>query len=193
MFIMPNNSVTYRFTVIRVLIASFLCLVMTTPLPAQSSSSADEKVPSPGLSYRLSNQDVLLPISSAEWGLPDRWSFTMRYVHEYDISRKPMARRDNFTITCSPGTAGVRVGLGYQAIFNQLSGQSFLTFLEARAVAMRTWGHPYSAPTNSSFLGGEIRCAFFIIFNLGVGYYVPVRSSSSNDEPLFGFHIGLGI
>jgi hypothetical protein len=187
------NSNIFPLAVIRVIVSLFLWLTLTTLLSAQTTPDSDEKAPSPGLSFRLSNQDVLLPITSIEWGLPDRWSFTTRYVHEFDISRKPMARRDNFTIICSPATAGMRFGMGYQAIFNQLSGQSFLTFFEARAVALYSWGTPYSAPTHVTFLGGELRCVFFIVFNVGIGYYVPASSSSSNDDALWGFHIGLGI
>jgi hypothetical protein len=183
----------YPRAVIRVIAGSFLCLMITASLSAQSAPASDEKALSPGLSFRISNQDVLLPITSIEWGLPDRWSFTSRYVHEFDLSRTPMARRDNFTIICSPATAGARLGMGYQAIFNQLSGQSFLTFFETRIVALYTWGTPYAAPAHMTFLGGELRCVFFIVFNTSIGYYVPASSSSSNGDALWGFHIGLGI
>jgi len=33
---------------------------------------------------QLRDQDVILPITSIEWGTPDSWSITSRYVHMFE-------------------------------------------------------------------------------------------------------------
>ena len=58
------------------------------------------------------DHDALLPITSIEWGAPDRWSFTSRYIHMFQSDRDHKRVLHSFTATVGPGQAGGRIGVG---------------------------------------------------------------------------------
>lgn len=85
---------------------------LALPAWSQEEAPAAEQQNRPvRLMWRLGPKDMLLPVTSIEWGVPDRWSITSRYVHIFDKTR------NTFTISLSPGTDGGRFGMGYQHIF----------------------------------------------------------------------------
>ncbi|TKJ40488.1 hypothetical protein CEE37_09245 [candidate division LCP-89 bacterium B3_LCP] len=141
----------------------------------------------------LSDQDVILPITSIEWGSPDRWSFTSRYVHMFEKDRNNKTWLNNLSITLSPGISGGRFGIGYQSIFPPPSMPDFGVFSEARVVLLRTWGNPLSTVTNRTFVGAEIRGSLSFLFNIGIGYYTQISDANGNREDFYTFHVGVGI
>ena len=139
----------------------------------------------------LSEQDKILPIILIEWGKPDRWSFTSRYIHDFHKERTSIPWRNNAGIFFSPGVSGGRLGVNYLGIYSpsskSLQGTGFLS--EIRAVLLRTWGNPLITNPDTTFAGGEIKLSFFV-FNISAGFYSPITNETT--KSFWGFHLGLG-
>lgn len=176
---------------------AFLGLVLLAP--AAPAWSQEEPSAPPTKDRRswmiLSDQDAFVPITSVEWGTPDRWSFTARYVHFFQRDRDHKPWLHNLTVALSPGTDGGRLGVGYQGIVepDKVSKPDWAMFIEARAVLLRTWGNPLETEADRTFVGAEIRFAPIIFLNIGGGYYWPVSSSGGSRDAFWGYHIGIGI
>ncbi|MCK4980500.1 MAG: hypothetical protein KAS62_08895 [Candidatus Delongbacteria bacterium] len=142
--------------------------------------------------FRLTERDVILPITSIEWGEPDRWSFTARYIHMFGHTKNKEVWKNNLGISISPGWSGGRAGIDYIGIYSpeNLSGE-FALFTQFRAVVLRTWGNPLTAAPDNTYAGAELKICVSWLLDLGVGYYYPV--SDTKIDPFFGFHIGVGI
>ncbi len=172
---------------------SFLgLLLLALALPAWSQ----EKQPAPPKKEHrkwmdLSDQDTIVPVTSVEWGIPDRWSFTSRYVRFFEKNRDDKRWLHNLTVALSPGTDGGRLGVGYQGIFTPKPDWSM--FFEGRAVLLRTWSNPLETEANRTFVGAEIRFAPTFLFNIGVGYYRQVSSSEGSRDSFWGYHVGVGM
>lgn len=176
---------------------SFLGLfLLALALPAWSQ---EEPSTSPKKEHRswmmLSDQDAIVPVTSVEWGIPDRWSLTARYVHMFEKDRNHKKWLNNLTVALSPGTDGGRLGVGYQGIFSpdSTSKPDWAMFIEGRAVLLRTWSNPLETEANRTFVGAEIRFAPTIFFNIGGGYYRQVSSSDGSHDSFWGYHIGIGM
>jgi len=183
---------TFRNTVHAVVVASLLA-VPALPAWSQEAPAPERKDRSTALAWMLGPDDVLLPITSVEWGAPDRWSFTSRYAHMFDKDRDNKPWLNNFTISLSPGTDGGRFGIGWQGIYSLKKGSDLGIFAEARAVLLRTWGHPLQTGADRTFAGAEIRGALGFVCNLGVGWYRQISSHEGPADSFWGVHIGIGI
>lgn len=173
-----------------------LLLLFAHPVWSQDSlQTANPKKSSPRrLMFQLSDQDVILPITSIEWGTPDRWSITSRYVHMFEKDRDNKTWLNNLSITLSPGTTGGRFAIGYQSIYTPYkSREDFAILSEVRAVLLRTWGNPLTTLPNRTFVGAEIRTSLSFLFNVGIGYYIQISGPDSDREQFYGFHVGIGI
>ena len=181
--------------ILKVSYAVFLLLLFAHPVWSQDSvqTAKQKKSSPPRLMLQLSDQDIILPITSIEWGTPDRWSITSRYTHMFEKDRDNKTWLNSLTITLSPGTAGGRFAIGYQGILSPKSMRDFAVLSEARVVLLRTWGNPLSTHPNHTFVGGEIRIGVSWMINLGIGYYTQISSSSGDREQFYGFHFGIGI
>jgi len=149
--------------------------------------------PNQGFVFRLSEQDVILPITSIQWGHPDRWSFTSRYIHRIEKERKRRTWQNSVGISISPGFSGGRLGVGYLGTYSPESFREFALFSELRVVLLRTWGNPLSTSPNITFAGAEFKICFSWLLNFGIGYYAPISNSSEDINPFWGFHFGIGI
>lgn len=140
----------------------------------------------------LSKDDILLPLTSVEWGVPDRWSVTARYIHLFTKDRD---RKNGpvwihgFTATLSPGTDGGRLGLGYSGVHRG----RVPVLPEARLVLLRTWGHPLQTQAGRNFLGPELRLSVVGVANGGVGWYRALSTAHGPRETFWGFHLGFGL
>lgn len=171
-----------------------LLLLFVHPVWSQDSlQTAKQKKSHPRMMIQLSDQDVILPITSIEWGVPDRWSITSRYTHMFEKDRCNKTWLNNLSITISPGISGGRFGFGYQGILSPLSMRDFALLTETRIVFLRTWGNPLSALPNRTFVGAEFRTSVSWMLNIGIGYYTPISGSNSDREMFYGFHVGIGI
>lgn len=144
------------------------------------------------------DQDVVLTVSSVEWGAPDRWSFTTRYVHMFErkAERDTKPWLNNLSVTLAPGTAGGRLGIGYQGIYSPKKSKpesDFSLLGEARAVLLRTWGQPLVAGADRTFVGGEVRASLVGAVNVGVGYYRRVSGTTAGRDSFWGYHVGIGM
>ena len=175
--------------------ALVLIFLFVHPVWSQESEQTEKQKKSGGGRgmLKLSDQDVIVPITSIEWGTPDRWSITSRYVHMFQKDRNNKTWLHNLSISLSPGIAGGRLGIGYQGIFSPRSMQDFGVFSEARIVLLRTWGNPLTTTANRTFVGAEIRGSLSFLFNLGIGYYTQISESNGHREDFYGFHVGVGI
>ena len=173
---------------------SFLFLV-ARPVLSQDSvqTTKQEKAPRKWLMHQLSDQDVFLPISSIEWGTPDRWSITSRYIHMFEKDRDNRTWLNNISITLSPGIAGGRFAIGYQGILTPASMPDFGLFSEARIVLLRTWGNPLSTIANLTFVGVETRSSLSGMINFGIGYFTQISGPDNDRQQFYGFQIGIGI
>jgi len=176
---------------------SFLgLLLLTLALPAWSQ---EEQLAPRKKEHRswlvLSDQDTIAPVTSVEWGPPDRWSFTARYIHFFEKDRDYKRWLNNFTVVLSPGTDGGRLGVGYQGTFSPdlVSNPDWAMFVEGRAVLLRTWSNPLETEANRTFVGAEIRFAPSVWFNIGSGYYWQVSSSDGSRDSFWGYHVGIGM
>ncbi len=185
-------NIRYRLIVPYAFVLIFL---FAHPVWSQESEQSTKQKKSGGGRgmLQLSDQDVILPITSIEWGSPDRWSITSRYVHMFQTDRDNKTWLHNLSISLSPGISGGRLGIGYQGIFSPRSMPDFGIFSEARVVLLRTWGNPLSTVPNCTFIGAEIRSSLSFLINLGIGYYTQISCSNSDQEKFYGFHVGLGI
>lgn len=182
-----------RYT-FRVLYTVILFLSFAHPVLSQDSlqTAKQKKSPPLRLMFRLSDQDVILPISSIEWGIPDRWSFTSRYIHKFEKTEIKRTWRNNISLSISPGISGGRVAIGYQGIYSPKSMREFAVISEARFLLLRTWGNPLSTLPNNTFAGAEIRCSLGF-FNLGIGYYKQISQTNGDRQDFYGYHVGVGI
>jgi hypothetical protein len=178
---------------LRVLAVSGLLLLLAIPAASQEASCPSENSEQRRLMKRLGPRDVLLPITSIEWGTPDRWSFTSRYVHGFYDSRERLPRRDNISVVLSPGTAGGRLGVGYYGLFELEGKRELIVILESRAVLLRTWGNPLETEADRTFAGIELRGGIGPVCNIGVAWYRQVSSSESAGDSIVGVHIGIGM
>ncbi|MFC1572682.1 hypothetical protein ACFL6M_03685 [Candidatus Eisenbacteria bacterium] len=181
--------------ILNVPLTVFLLLLIVHPVWAQESEQTTKQKTSGGGRgmLQLSGQDVIVPITSIEWGTPDRWSITSRYVHMFGTDRDNKTWLHDLSISLSPGIAGGRLGIGYQGIFSPRSMKDFGIFTEARAILLRTWGNPLSTVPNRTFIGAEIRSSLSFLINLGIGYYSQISVSDDDREDFYGFHVGVGI
>jgi hypothetical protein len=179
-----------------------LLLSFVLAVPARSQGATRTPKPKHGIArlFFPTDQDAIVPITSIEWGAPDRLSFTSRYVHMFQKERDYKRVLHNFTVTLSPGQAGGRLGAGYLNVWNtgtssadrkKKTGVTLLS--EARVVALRTWGHPIAADAGRTFAGVELRTSVTGVVNVGVGYYAPVGSSPGDRKSFFGLHAGVGM
>lgn len=169
----------------------FLLFLFTYPVWSQNQEPTEIR-PNSWEVHALSHQDVVLTISSIEWGTPDRWSITSRYVHMFEKYRDNRKWLNNLNITLSPGLAGGRFGIGYSGMYIPPKMKDLGFPIEVRAVLLRTWGNPLSTLSNRTFAGGEFRIGCILI-NLGIGYYTQISGSDSNREQFYGFHVGVGM
>ena len=168
-----------------------LLLLFAHPVWSQDSlKTTNPKKSSP---FQLSDQDVILPITSIEWGTPDRWSITSRYVHMFEKDRDNKTWLNNLSITLSPGTTGGRFAIGYQGIYTPKSMGDYAILSEVRAVLLRTWGNPLATLPNRTFVGAEIRTSLSFLFNVGIGYYKQISNLNDDRKDFYGFHVGVGI
>jgi len=156
-------------------------------------SSPTKKPPNRQGIITLSKRDIILPITSIEWGNPDRWSITARYIRKLDTKIEKQTWHNNLSVSISPGISGGRIGFGYLGLFDPQTVRDFGIFYEARIVLLRTWWNPLSTSSNRTFWGGELRVALSFILNLGIGYYKQISNSHDPKDDFWGFHIGIGI
>jgi hypothetical protein len=173
-------------------LVTLLILLFSNTIFSQEKSEP-KKEPNKGFVFRLSEQDVILPITSVEWGHPDRWSFTSRYIHSFEKERKRRLWQNSIGVSLSPGLSGGRIGVGYLGIYSPASLREFALFSELRGVFLRTWGNPLSTSTNTSFVGAELKICLSWLLNISVGYYSPITNAPEKIEPFWGFHAGVGI
>jgi hypothetical protein len=150
------------------------------------------------LLHQPSDQDVILTISSIEWGAPDRWSFTSRYVHMFEKKavRDVKPWLNNLSVTLSPGISGGRLGVGYVGIGGPKGGwfgSGLPIIFESRAVLLRTWGNPLVTATDRTCAGVELRLGFTGLVNVGGGYYRRISAPDSRPDGFWGLHAGVGI
>jgi len=155
------------------------------------ASEPDEEVGRRGslLVTNFSERDILIHVSSIEWGSPDRWSFTTRYIRRLGES-DGRSYYPHLTATLSPGSAGGRLGLGYLGIWSPSEKGDFGIIHELRGVYLRNWGNPMDGRADAGYLGAELRLGLGWI-NAGVGYYSPL--SADETEAFWGWHLGLGL
>jgi len=173
----------------------FLLFLVVNSVWCQESEQKEkqQKTRKSKLMWRLSEQDVILPITSIEWGIPDRWSFTSRFVHELGKDRDGKEWFHSLCVTVSPGISGGRFAVSYHNIYDPKSSTDFGILSEARIVLLRTWGNPLSTLPNLTFVGAEFRTGFSWLINFGIGYYSQISDSNGSREQFYGLHVGVGI
>lgn len=182
-----------RLRLIQSMLTGLTLIALALPGWSQDPPETEKKQRPVRLVWNLGPQDVILPVTSVEWGIPDRWSLTARYIHMFDQDRDDKPWLNNFTISLSPGTDGGRLGIGYQGIYTPPGKSDMALFAEARAVLLRTWGNPLETEANRTFAGIEVRGALSFICNVGVGWYRQVSSHEGPPDSFWGMHIGFGI
>ncbi|MBT3317036.1 hypothetical protein HN388_03565 [bacterium] len=173
----------------------FLLLLIVNPVWSQDAghNAKQQETNKTWLFIKLSEKDIILPVSAVGWGIPDRWYFTSRYHHEFnEIQNDNIKWRNNLCVTASPGTAGGRLGIGYNGFLTFESKPDFAFFTDARAVLLRTWGNPISTDPNHTFIGAEFRVSTVLI-NIDIGYYKHISDSNVDLDDFIGFHVGFGI
>ena len=159
---------------------------------SQETVDAGNERESTLLLVRLGKRDIILPLSSIEWGTPDGWSITSRYIHSFGEDTDQKTWLHNLTMTLSPGSGGGRFGFGYQLVFVPPPLPETAVFGEARLVLLRTWGEPLDFPVNQTFAGVEFRLSPVAMINGGVGYYRQLANPTDTSASFWGFHIGIG-
>ena len=177
----------------RVMVILSLLLLFTNVILSQESEKpiTKRRPDNSSIMLHLSDQDVILTISSIEWGTPDRWSITSRYIHKLEKERNGKTLLNNVGIFLSPGFSGGRLGAGYLVIYTPDSWRGFALLGELRGVLLRTWGNPRLTSSKTTFAGAEIKICLLFLLNVSAGYYSPI--TNGNTKSFWGFHIGVGI
>lgn len=176
----------------RLIVILFLLLLFTNTIfgPETEQKEKPKKRPNQSLIFKITEQDIIMPIISIEWGQPDRWSITSRYIHNFDKEKKGRTWHNNAGVFLSPGISGGRLGVGYLGIYSPASMRDFSIFSELRGVLLRTWGNPLSTSSNTTFAAAEIKISLFGFLNSSAGYYSPI--TNENIKSFWGFHFGVG-
>ncbi len=191
---------TWKIIIYMPAVAAILILFVT-PTKAQENNNRtnmDSTAEKKGFSIRdiilhkFSDDDVSILITSIEWGVPDRLSFTSRYIHMFTQDRDTKKVINNFTATVSPGIDGLRIGAGYEMILSKGSFFGIDLLSELRMTYLHTWSNPIGAAKNENYGGIELRSSVIGVLNIGVGYFLPL-SSSSDSGSLISLHAGVGI
>jgi hypothetical protein len=182
-----RRSRTNTSRAIRILGVAALLLLLAPPVRSEDVAPA-QKTGSPRLAVKLSERDVYLFVSSAEWGIPDRWSLTTRYIHMFTEDRDHATWVNCFTAALAPGSDGARLGAGYHVVHtpHEILG-------EARVVLLRTWGNPLETDAGRTFAGAEVRVSVTGVVNFGAGYYRRIAGAESRSGSFWGYHVGVGI
>ena len=138
-------------------------------------------------------QDVLLVLSSLEWGVPDRLSFTSRYIHMFDPAGEKLTHRNNFVASFSPGVDGVRAGLGWGGITYVGGAKGPGIMSEVRTVLLRTWDRPLIADPRTTYLGAEARISVTAVVSVTGGWYRRVTAAPGRPDHFWGLHVGVGM
>jgi len=168
-----------------------LLLLPANPLSAQERCDAASYEASRRAMKRIGERDVLLPITSIEWGVPDRWSFTARYIHQMNEDPGALVKH-GVGISASPGTAGGRLAAGSYVLIVP-GGKEFGFLIECRVVVLRTWGSPLETEADRTLAGVELRGSLMPLCNIGIGWYTQVSPSGGSSDPIVGVHFGLGL
>jgi hypothetical protein len=171
---------------------AFHLFLFVIPVWSQNSEPTKITIPNSWEVHKLSDQDVVFSISSIEWGTPDCWSITSKYVHMFEKYRDNKKWLNMLTVTLSPGISGGRFGIGYCGMYIPPKMKDLGFPIEIRAVLLRTWGNPLSSPSNCTFVGPELRTSFIFI-GLAIGYYSLISGSSIDRKQFYGFHISVGM
>ncbi len=192
--------VSFRWTILAVVALLGVSQTLQGQDAGGISASKKDRNPLRMLFFPTPN-DALLPITSLEWGVPDRVSFTSRYVHMFQKDRDHKANLHNFTLTVSPGSAGGRIGVGYENVHD--TGKSsrdpggrknpIALLSEGRVVLLRTWGDPLHVAAHQRFVGGELRTSLAGLVNVSVGYYSARSPRAGERKSFWGVHAGFGI
>ena len=172
-----------------------LLLICIETILGQESEEKDKPTKRNNQSFviRLSEQDLIIPVTSIEWGHPERWSFTSRYIHEFEKRKKRIPWRNNIVVSLIPGLSGGRLGVGYLGLYSPANLKDFGLFIEFRGILLRTWGNPLSTSPNTTFVGAELKTCLSWLLNIGIGYYLPISNPNENIKSFWGFHLGIGI
>jgi hypothetical protein len=75
---------------LKVIFVFYFLFLITHEVSGQNllQDKTQKNFSSPRLSFLLSDHDIILPITSIEWGIPDRWSLTSRYIHSFGERKK---------------------------------------------------------------------------------------------------------
>ena len=185
---MTNNSITS--------ILAFVMCIIGISVPALCQEAAlkqSEEHHGSVLAAKLGPDDVILPVTAVEWGTPDRWSLTARYILMFTRDRDHRSRIDSVTAALIPGTDGARLTAGYQGIFKVFGMKDAALFVEPRAVLLRTWGHPLRTKPDRTFAGAEMNLSTGFFGGLGAGWYRQISSHEGRPDSFWGIHIGFGI
>ena len=179
---------------LQILFTAFLLLLFANPVRGQEAVQPEKqkRTFSKKLMLKLSDQDVILPITAITWGTPDRWSFNSRYIHLFEKDRDGKKWINSVSISMSPGLSGGRLGFGYIGILNPKTGSAFAIISEIRGVLLRTWSKPLYTDPNNTFTGIEVRTSLSGLLTVGFGYYKPISTSNGNPGDFYGFHVGIG-
>ncbi len=173
---------------------ALVAIVLLVILSAGVAFAEEDQKPDRRSFFRLSDHDVLLPIISLEWGAPDRFSFTSRYIHELGEKFDDQEWFNSLSLSISPGWSGGRASLGYMLLWDPKSSQDFGIFSELRATYLRTWGEPMYAPlTDENYLGAEFSLGLSFLLKVSGGYYWLLSPVDGHDDSFVGFHVGVGI
>ncbi len=173
--------------VIAVLAATIL-LLFPGSLAGQRGD-ADSAGPRLRLAWRLSERATLLPITTVQWGAPERWSFTGRLV--YGLTSVQHGQHLSWSLGVSPGTGGARVHTGILGIHTSRSHRAPAIRWGASAAVLRTWAHPLGAAAYRTYGGMELSGGLPPLLLLGIGRYWPMGAGDA--KPFWGVRIGIGI
>ncbi len=176
----------------RFLVYMIAVLILSAALSGKAEGEENQSVNKKKQSlFRLTENDIILPLTSIEWGVPDRWSFTSRYIHSFGDQKKKTSWKNGAGLSLSPGWSGGRIGVDYIGIYLREDMKDFALFTQFRGTILRTWGNPLSAEADETYLGAEVKFCISWLLDIGAGYYYPL--SDKDGEPFFGFHFGVGI
>ncbi|OGF68237.1 MAG: hypothetical protein A2Y62_16065 [Candidatus Fischerbacteria bacterium RBG_13_37_8] len=132
----------------------------------------------------MTDNDIISPIASVEYGRPDRLSFSTQFLHLFPTINTENITQFYVAASISPGIGGIRFKTGIAYVFRDAG------WVHVDAVYLHTWWLSSVASSNRNYLGIEARVA--IILTFGIGYYWRIGETTDSPSRFFGYHVGYG-
>jgi hypothetical protein len=124
----------------------------------------------------------VVPMAGLHYDKPTKLSVALAVMRPTDTTQEAWV-----FAAAEPGIAGGRLSVGYVTWFNE----HFWTTTLVRATLLRTWGSPWDAPADVTYLGGELQLNPLFFLGLRAGLFFPAGDDRGGPRRLTTFGVAI--